>query len=236
MKQLLFLAAALSLVACGAEQQRRTLPIEVTAARSSEPNHHGWTVTLDRAKASLGPVRFFSGKAAIASRFHPLSLLVGTAWAHPGHDDVGDTMGELLQTRTVDLLSATPVELGVADAVTGEYGSAELELPAGSDLEGASVRLAGTATAEDGTMVRFRASLVVPGAISGVAFERSVGTEPGRVRITVDLGRWLSRIDFARAGTADAGGVVTFAADSQAMNALTRGVEDVSAYRFTWEQ
>ncbi|MFN7135219.1 MAG: hypothetical protein ACK4N5_24300, partial [Myxococcales bacterium] len=168
----LFLLAALAVSACGTEQQRRTFPVELVAHAPAGPNEHGWTVTLDEARANVGPIRFFAGKAPLA-KLEPLALLVGTAWAHPGHYGPGDTLGELLVTAEVDLLAAAPVELGVADAITGHYGSVRVELPVltngASALKGGeSLMVRGTAIAADGTTVRFRASHALSGALEGI--------------------------------------------------------------------
>ncbi len=243
MNRLILCVALLPLLACGTEQQRRTFPVEVAATLPDAPNEHGWSVTLESAHASVGPVRFFSGKAALVRTFDPLSLLIGTAWAHPGHYAAGDTMGEVLQTRTIDLLASAPIELGVADAVTGDYGSAQVELPAPTEatapdqlLAGASIQLAGTATSSSGTSVKFRGTFTPAAPVAGIAFDRTIGTESGRVRVTLRVDQWLSRVDFGRLGAPDARGIATFEDGAQPMNALTRGVEDTTAYEFTWEQ
>ncbi len=199
------------------------------------PNERGWTVTPEALQVSVGPVRFYEGHVLLsqrAPRFDPFVLLGGTAWAHPGHYLPGDAMAEVLSTTVVDLLAASPTQLGEANAVTGDYGSMELTLP--TPPEGHAVRLRGTATHADGRRVRFDTALDLPKPIEGIRFERALAEEVGRVRITVDLNTWLGRIDFATVSPADAEGVSTFPTGSQAMNALVRGVEDTGAYVVTW--
>jgi len=246
LKGALALAAASVLsFGCGSEAERRAFPVEVTAATlSEERNERGWRVALDSAHVSVGPVRFFEGRVLLSSRATPrffdwYSLIGGTAHAHPGHYVPGDALGELLETHTVDLLGGVSV-LGTASAVTGEYGSLELTLATPGDAQGAlqghAVRVVGTATNPDGGQVRFDVNADLPKPVAGVRFEKSLGTEAGRVRITVDLRKWLERIDFATATDPDADGVYTFPADSQARNALLRGVEDTTAYVVTWEE
>ncbi|MFP2928874.1 hypothetical protein ACLESO_27480 [Pyxidicoccus sp. 3LG] len=235
-------ASSTALSGCGSEAERRTFPVEVTATLPTGANERGWTVTLESAHASVGPVRFFEGHVLLtrrAPRFDWYSLIGGTAHAHPGHYVPGDAMGEVLTTTTVDLLAGAP--LGDASAVTGEYGSLELTLAtptATTDtqgvLSGHAVRLRGTARNADGGSVRFDAVVDLPAPVAGVRFEKSMGLEAGRVRIAMNLGGWLGRIDFATATDPDADGVYTFPAGSQAQNALVRGVEDTSTYVVTW--
>lgn len=241
----LLAAMALPLSGCDSEAKRRTFPVEVTATRPSGPNERGWTVTLESAHACLGPVRFFEGRVLLSSRrmprFDGYSLIGGTAHAHPGHYLPGDAMAEVLTTSTVDLLAGAP--LGDANAVTGEYGSVELTLQtptASTDAAGAlgghAVRVRGTARNGSGGTVRFDAVADPSAPVAGVRFEKSMGMESGRVRIAVDLGSWLGRIDFATATDPDADGIYTFPAGSQAQNALMRGVEDTPTYVVTWEE
>lgn len=237
-------AASMALGGCGSEAERRTFPVEVSATLPSGANERGWTVTLESAHVSVGPVRFFEGRVLLsrrAPRFDLYSLIGGTAHAHPGHYAPGDALGEVLTTRTVDLLAGAT--LGDASAVTGEYGSMELTLAtptAATDaqgvLSGHAVRVRGTARNADGGTVRFDAMTSLPAPVAGVRFEKSLDMEAGRVRIAVDLGKWLGRIDFATATDPDADGVYTFTAGSQALNALVRGVEDTSAYVVTWAE
>ncbi|GHH02371.1 hypothetical protein [Comamonas sp. JC664] len=232
-------AMSMALGGCGSESERRTFPVEVTSLPITGANERGWTVTVDTAHLSVGPVRFFEGRALQARRFDWYSLIGGTAHAHPGHYSPGDALAEVLSTLTVDLL--TGATLGDASAVTGAYGSMELTLPAPTTvtdaqgvLSGHGMRVRGTARNAEGATVRFDAMANLSKPIEGVRFEKTLGTEPGRVRITVKLATWLGRIDFATATDPDADGVYTFPADSQAQNALVRGVEDTTAYDVTW--
>nr|WP_211194447.1 hypothetical protein [Pyxidicoccus fallax] len=236
-------AAPTFLGGCGSEAERRVFPVEVSATLPGGANERGWTVTVESAHVSVGPVRFFEGHVLLSSqrmpRFDWYSLIGGTAHAHPGHYTPGDALGEVLTTSTVDLLAGAT--LGDASAVTGEYGSLELTLAkptattdAQGVLNGHAVRVRGTARNTDGGTVRFDAVVDLPAPVAGVRFEKSLGMEAGRVRIAMDLGKWLGRIDFATATDPDADGVHTFPATSQAQNALVRGVEDTTAYVVTW--
>jgi hypothetical protein len=224
------------LLGCGTGAQRRTFPVEMTLEPMTGPNERGWAVTPESLQAAVGPLRFYEGRVLLscshrAPRLDPFVLLGGTAWAHPGHYIPGDALAEVLSTTTVDLLAATPTALGTANAVTGDYGSMELTLP---PTTGGAVRVRGTATHTDGRSVRFEVAMDLPKPIEGIRFERVLAREEGRVRITVALSKWLGRIDFATASPSGADGASTFPTGSQAMNALTRGVEDTSAYVVTW--
>lgn len=226
----------LALVAgCETGARRRTFPVEMTLQPMTGPTESGWTVTPESLQVAAGPVRFYEGRVLLTQRapwLTPYVLLGGTAWAHPGHYVPGEALGEVLTPTTVDLLAATPTRLGEANAVTGDYGSLELTLP--PQVDGHTLRLRGTARHADGRTVRFETSMDQGKPLEGIRFERVLALEEGRVRITVDLGRWLGRIDFATASPADARGISTFPTGSQAQNALVRGVEDTSAYVVTW--
>ncbi|WP_049805230.1 hypothetical protein [Stigmatella aurantiaca] len=229
---------------CGTGEERRTFPVEVTARPMTGANEHGWTVTLESAHASMGPVRFFEGRVLLSRRWRDFdwyTLVGGTASAHPGHYVPGDALAEVLTTGTVDLMAPAPTVLGEANAVTGDYGSLELTLPVATGtsdaqglLNGHAVRVRGEAIHTDGRKVRFDGQADLPKPIEGIRFERELGTEAGRARITVDLAKWLGRIDFSTVGSPDTDTVQTFPAASQAQNALVRGVEDTSAYVVTW--
>ncbi|WP_404366912.1 hypothetical protein ACIHQR_38605 [Corallococcus coralloides] len=240
----LALLVALMSLGCGGktEAERRTFAVTMTATAPTAPNEYGWTVTPEAAQLSVGSVRFFEGRVLLSRRlprFDWYSLIGGTANAHPGHYVPGDALGEVLNAQTVDLLAGG--NLGNANAVTGSYGSLELTLvtpTAATDarnvLGGHHAHVRGTATHTSGATVRFDAAVDLPKAIEGVRFERDLRQETGHVRIAVDLGKWMDRINFATASPPDAAGVSTFPANSQAQNGLVRGVEDTSAYVVTW--
>lgn len=232
MKHMTLAVVVLFVLSCGTPAEvRRTFPVEVTGALGAgAPNDFGWTVALTQATVQVSSVRFFAGKVLLSRRFDPWSLVVGTAWAHPGHYIPGEALGELLKPVNVDLLATTPQMLGEANATTGDYGSLELTMAA------PGIHLAGTAT-KGGVTVRFDSSAFVPArAIEGIKFDRVLGSETGKVRIALDLADLLARCDFAAAGTVGADGVTVFALDQEAFNGFARGVQDTGAYIVTWEQ
>jgi hypothetical protein len=219
-----------TLSACGAstEQVRHTFPLEVVVKAPAMPTDSGWTVTDVQGTVSVSSVRFFSGKVLI-SRRSPLDWLISTAHAHPGHYEAGAALGELLTPLELDLSRRDAVEWGTVSAVTGSYGSAELGWATG-------VRARGTAT-KGGQTVRFDTGLLTPSKpLSAIPFEHVMTTAPGRVRLELDLGVLLSRVDFAQTlALPDAQGVTSLDRGSPAFNGFDRGVTDTSSYRFTWQ-
>lgn len=239
MKRFLLLGAALlALAACGGTTgaERVSLPLTFgPAVRATGPNEMGWTVQLTRAEANVGALRFFSGAVLLSSRwrFDPWLLVGGIAHAHPGHYEPGEAMGELVQQKVVDLLATEPLALGTVSGVTGQWNSASIELLPRS---GNAIHLTGTATHTDGRSVKFDAAIDPATPIVGIASVATVvaGQSP-EVNVAPLLGGWLARIDFGSAGVPDGSGVVHFDDGSQARNALFRGIEDTSQYRFTWK-
>ncbi|MCA3013252.1 MAG: hypothetical protein INH41_12730 [Myxococcaceae bacterium] len=228
MKRLLCLFA-LSSCDASTDQVRRTFPVEVVVVPPSAPTDSGWTVSDVSGQASFASLRFFAGRVLVTRRLDLTSWLVASAHAHPGHYEAGAALAEVLEPLVVDLSGRAVSPWGPASAVTGSYGSAELGWAMGVRVQGAATRGAQT--------VRFDTGLLTPQRpLTAIAFEHEVTTAPGRVRLTLDLGVMLSRIDLERTlATADARGVVTFDRASQAFNGFDRGVTDTTAYRFTWQ-
>lgn len=223
----LFLLSLSVFCACGAmtERQRRSFPVEVAGSAAPLTTDSGWTVTLTRATAHLETLRFYSGQAQHV-RAAPWwrSLLVSTAYAHPGHYVQGEALGEVLTAVDVDLLAATPTFWGTADAVTGGYGSAQVGYAAGGlEVEGVATK--------NGQTVEFAATFTPPAPLEGASFSHEMTTAAGRVLVQVDLAVVFSRIDFALVGS----GAKPLDTMSPAFNGYARGVEDVSAYVTTWK-
>jgi hypothetical protein len=224
---LLLLAAA-----CGATtaQTRRTFPVEVVVAAPTAPLDTGWTVSNLSGTASLASLRFFTGKVLIGQRVDPLSWLISTAWAHPGHYMAGEALGEVLTPLEVDLSKPDVQPWGTANAVTGSYGSAQLTFaPTGITLKGTATKAGQTVTFDTGPFVP-------AAALEGVKFERELGTEPGTLRVTLDLAVLLSRVEFDKTNTTPgADGFTHFDPSSPAFNGLSRGVADTGSYALTWQ-
>lgn len=211
------------------QQVRRTFPVEVRVSLPTTPLETGWTVSDVSGSIPLTGLRVYEGRVLVAD-WSPLSLLISTAHAHPGHYVPGESVAEVLAPVTLDLSTRENVRWDVANAVTASYGSAQLELGA------AGVRLTGTASRNDQTL-RFDTGVFTPdAAITAIPFEHEMTTEPGRLLLTVDLAVLLSRIEFDKGlAVPDAEGLTRFDRASQAFNGFERGVTDTSSYRFTWQ-
>lgn len=220
------------LAGCGVTQQtRRTFPVEVVVSVPSAPLETGWTVTALEGSMPLTELRFFEGRVLVAERsWSPLDLVISTAHAHPGHYVPGEAKGELLAALELDLSKRDVVPWQTANAVTGSYGSAKLTFGE------AGVRVRGIATKSDQTIRFDTGTLLLPKPLEGLRFEHEMTTEAGVVRLEVDLGVLLSRIEFDQALAAPNGdGVVVFDPSSVAFNGFDRGVTDSGSYRFTWQ-
>lgn len=191
---------------------------------ASEP----YAVTLTKAHIHMGTVTFYAGEPLFARVLRQLTP-IALAHAHPGHYQEGDALAQLIQTRVVDLLGE-PLTLGRAEGVTGEYRSASVEL-VGSTTADATVELMGTATHGD-TEVAFSGAVDLAQVVAGVAADDAIASGEGHVAVQVDLARWVAQIDF----TAFSGsGQHTIEPDTQAYNALVRGITATESFGVAWE-
>lgn len=220
MKRPLFLLPLLWLVACEPAQERTTYILLLDSTLPAGENEKGFTIELDEAQAVVGPVRFFEGQVLLSRRFSPLDLLVRPAYAHPGHYVPGESMGEWMGTAKVDLLLASATPLGTVEAVTGDYGSMQLVLT--------DVVLKGTAT-KGALVVPFEATLERPMHLEGIRAEGTVTAATDSARLSIDVRKWLHRVDFETAESGD-DGVFQLAPSTQSYNALFRAVADTGAY------
>ena len=88
------------------------------ASKAQFTTNFGWKVTLDKAAVAIGAVYYFNGPPAFASLEtkpslwqRAASLFEGTAYAHPGHYQAGDALGQMLTASSYDLLSAAAAPL-----------------------------------------------------------------------------------------------------------------------------
>lgn len=228
-------------------------------ARAPFVTRLGWKVTLDKAALSVGALYYFDGEPAFVrlsprpSRF-PQQLIewLGprTAWAHPGHYQTGNALGEMRTPSSVDLLSG-PAALADADGVTGAFNSARFVF--GDGLVGpAAPELAGNAAVASGVAMKsdspdseekhfvFVASLaeiathVAHGAVDGCAFESANVETDGTVTVRVDPTTWFGLVDFSNVapGTPDSPTMVS--AGEVARIAFTLGLAQLSAYHFSF--
>ena len=230
------LLLVLLVASCTTGEQRTSFEVEALGldGGSAVTNDHGWTIALDEAVVALGPLYFFEGDPLFARRTIVDRLLgIRVAHAHPGHYQEGDALAQLLEEVEVDLLASAPVPLGTAEGVTGDYNSAQVGIRplAGGVLDGGSLVLAGTATREADT-VAFTSHVSLEIDVEGIAFDHDVDGSPGRVRVGVDVHRFLLAADFT--DLVGSAGPVEVPETSQVFNALNRGVDNTSAYIFEW--
>lgn len=220
----LFLLAACDVAT---QQTRRTFPVEVVVTAPTAPLETGWAVTDLIGALPLTEVRFYEGRVLVA-QWSPMELIISTAHAHPGHYVPGASIAEVLTPLELDLSKRDVLPWGEANAVTGSYGSAKLGF--------GTIRIRGTAVKADQTIRFDSGPLTLAAPLEGIRFEHEMDTSPGRVRLEVDLGVLLSRIEFDKHGSsAGADGVITFDPASTAFNGFDRGVTDSGSYRFTWQ-
>jgi hypothetical protein len=168
-------------------------------------NALGWSITLEAAYLSVGPLYYYAGDPVLSQRHlqqSPLdralevvsTWIVPSAHAHPGHYVEGAAMGQMLTPTTLDLLAGA-VDLAGGDGISGEINSARFTWqspPQGewaAQLEGHVVLTKGVASKGD-TTVAFIAKADEPEVrdgedkpqVAGCAF----GTSPGQIGVTVD--------------------------------------------------
>lgn len=207
----------LSILVCGCGQPgavHTTFDVALTASGASSVTDSGWTVTVTRAHASLTAMRFFA--AAVTRGPNLLGWVYSTAWAHPGHDQNGAALAEIIVPIEVDLLSGNS-PWATANALTGQYHSARLELASGGfTLEGLATR--------NGQSVPFQFTYSPMAPIDSLGFQHDIDPSSGRVLLTFRLDALLSRCDF-QMGTAT---------DGAAFNGFIRGVRDSATYEVQW--
>ena len=230
--------------ACGGDTGQQRVAFEVRAAGAEGgaarfTNDYGWTVELQAAAVSLGPIYFFDGEPLISlDRLLDWLSPIAVAHAHPGHYVAGEAMGQLLEQHSVDLLAGPATSLAMADGVTGPYNSARVALrPSAADdalLAGRSAVVSGRATLAGEDPVDFEGSLELDLEIEGIPCGLRVDGRPGHMQIAVDLQRWFKRVDFATMPAASVDGIQRFEEGTQAQNALIRGVDNTAAFAFAW--
>ncbi|MCA9671366.1 MAG: hypothetical protein KC503_37470 [Myxococcales bacterium] len=248
------LLAAL-LAGCGGSTGEARTRFALRVAPASDlgaiQNEHGFTVALSKAVISLGALTFYAGAPLVTSDSVPTAAAprrraartllsrvaravrwlwpVSTAHAHPGHYSEGGALAELRVDRTIDLLADEPARVGEAAGVTGDYRSLAVDI--------GTISIVGTASKAGQQPIRFAATLHVDKAVLGAPVAAGFdpapgGAHSGAAELQIDAAQWVSRIDFARLSQTDA--LQTFADDSQAYNALSRGAYNAAAFTAVW--
>lgn len=185
-------------------------------------NETGWTVTLTKADVTLGPVYLNVVPPLGAQSLR--EVLVRTAWAHgEGHLDSGRVVGEVLAQVRFDALSGDLVPFPVVGTVTQEavrttdiwfYPEPGVS-PDTTKIDTAALDVAGEATRDGASPVRFRGRLVLddawqPDAQKGARGTQSIAEirrvrgvrssfyprEGGRLEIRFDVRRLFRGADF----------------------------------------
>ena len=232
---------------CGGDEtagQRVALKTRLTTDATSFTNALGFTVKVDKALLSVGPLYYFDGEPVTASRGPrpPSRFGLGVAHAHPGHFVPGAAVGQMLVPDTVDL-AAGPVSLADGSGVTGTARSGRFRFgvpPIGakaSGLSGKLVRVEGTFT-KAGASKAFVATAGVADLqdsagedeVDGCVFSSGVITGPGTVTVKIALTTWLDQVDFDKASASDPASLD----GTEAGNAFVRGVQKALAYQFSY--
>ena len=259
------LTASALLGACGGEEattssKRVSLKTQITAdAEVTKPfvNAYGWSIALTKAAVSVGSLYYFDGAPifsagltlpAPGSRQALARLLgVGTAYAHPGHYQPGNAMGQMLQASSADLMKGT-VELPLGDGVAGIYRSARFTFgdePTGSaaaELGTNVVVIEGVATKD--TMTRnFRVALGKADVLDsygeptleGCSFDKEPDVEAdGTMTIHIKPSIWLDQAEFDDVPEGTAAAPVDLTPDEEAYKAFSRGIKKGTAVIFSY--
>ncbi|MDX9722584.1 MAG: hypothetical protein RBU37_17690 [Myxococcota bacterium] len=245
--------------ACSEEEGEQPIVFElavsgaasVDGAQASFETYAGWKVELDTALLSIGPIYFYEGEAEDGSLASLFSL--PSAYACPSHAQYnkGRVLGELLRQEPVDLLVGRS-ELGALDGLSGRLRAAELHLHPWGEISSTPNNGASQALAQQTVLFRGQAQL----GEQSIAFEahldipdeglmrvvESIDTDvelrgdgSGRVLFEVLLDQVFATVDFASLTTQEQN-VYVFTADTQAYNALLRGLRSRYAYRMSWSE
>ncbi len=218
----------------------------------------GWNVTLTKAAVAIGALYYFDGPPAFV-RFTPPKLTplerfekflgLGIAYAHPGHYQAGDAMGQMVTPSSFDLFSAQPGTLGDGEGVTGTFRSARFVFaksptgPATDALDGHIAIAEGSATKADGSSpspIYFRvtadfadvAKSVSEGQVDGCEFKETAVQGNGTVHLAIRPSIWFSFVDFSTVAPGTASAPTTLAAGEKPQVGFALGLVQLTAYHF----
>lgn len=208
-------AALLAGVGCADGRALLSVPVQLAASASTFEADDGTAITVTAASLTLSDLRL-EAPPETAAAARSWSLL-GTAHAHPGHDEAGEVAGELTGTWTLDLLAGEP-HLGDADCYEGETATARVQVepePA-TLLEGVAVVA--------GQERPFSLALAPDADVHAVPFVATLDADapPQALTLSVDLAHALSFIDWSTADSDGDGRLTT--ADGDLANTALFGV------------
>jgi hypothetical protein len=207
----------------------------------------GWTVHLEAARLSAGPIYLYENAPPAASLHRWWRLdrwLVPAARAHAGdqHFAGGAVLAEYVGQVSFDALSPTPVDLGTTPATVARALSFSLRLdPAGgadeTPLRGHQAYVRGTAMRGD-VRVDFAGTLDLPAQgsqrrVEGLPLEADLD-DGGVMTLVVHPDAWFDAADFATLPAAADGGVRTITADGAVRAAWMAGVRGYRSYTGRW--
>jgi hypothetical protein len=269
------LAALAAPAACdsGTSDQTTGERVVLHAAVRTDPaftptftTNFGWNVTLTKAAFTVGALYFFNGPPAFtrlelpASRPRPPGFIdyfdrllgVREAWAHPGHYQAGDAVGQILSPSSYDLLSGAPWPLADGDGVTGSFRSGSFLFangapvgPAAAALEGHAAFAEGSATKADGSTpapIYFRvyadfaeiAAEAADGAVDGCVFDPAEVSATGTVTLSVSPNVWFNLVDFSAVAPGTPAAPTLIGPADKARVGFVTGLAQLNAYRFSY--
>lgn len=220
----------------------------------------GWHVVLDHAAVGVGALYYFDGEPAFVmntprgdnkSRWAAIFGL-SPAFAHPGHYQAGNALGQMLESSSVDL-TTLPTDLGVGTGITGTFRSARFVFaetpvgPAAAELGKHAAVAEGTASMDaDGgtTEIHFHvvaefadiAKSAANGQVDGCTFDETNVEDDGTVTLELSPSVWFNLVDFTGVapGTADA--PTELSAGTTPHTAFALGLAQLSAYHFSYSK
>ncbi|HWA74533.1 MAG TPA: hypothetical protein VG937_19440 [Polyangiaceae bacterium] len=258
----LFFSALACIAGCSeAATTGKRVTLRTAMAKSAEvgtfTTGFGWDVTLTQAAIATNGFYYFDGPPPTASfkakkrgfRQRVADWMLGSAWAHPGHYQAGDALGQTLLPEAValDLFSdpLTPLPDGVG--VTGTYRSAQFVIPSEPPADAV---LAGHIAIAQGTAVEHGSSEGAPtyhfrmvadyadiemnvngGAVDGCVLDETAVVADGKISVEIKPAIWLNLVDFSKLDPGNEDDP-TEARDA----GFSQGVTQLSAYHFAYSE
>lgn len=214
-----------------------------------------WNIHLEKAIVSVGPFYYFSGAPIVTADHRPAPprwdlnpFAIKSAYAHPGHYDPGEALGEMLEPTSFDLLAGvTPMADG--DGITSIYRSTQFHWttppkgPMAATLGANVVLVEGTAK-KDALMKHFRlvggmADVLDPEGlpqVDGCTFQEVDVESDGKVTAKIWPSVWLDQAEFDDVLDSTDGKPVDVPATDRASKAFVRGLKKGEAYTFEFTQ
>jgi hypothetical protein len=223
----------------------------------------GWNVKLTAARVALASLYYFDGPPAFVKNDMPTLtpadrveqlLGIGVAYAHPGHYQAGQAMGQMITPSTYDLFADTPVALADGNGVTGAYRSGRFvfpQTPSGPNadkLDGHIAVVEGTATkASDAAAqppIHFRMSAdysditrsAALGEVDGCDFTETNVDGNGTVHLVIHPSVWFNLVDFSSLDAGNSAAPTDVDAGTQPYVAFALGLAQLSAYSFSFSK